>query len=153
VQASIDLTKAIENPDLVRALARLATDTSDAAKDEVVAQLQRATFLVAILGDETEIPEDGQVVFQKGSRIQILTAESDDGSTFLPLFTDWRAIRDYVDDPVNGMVMPAKNAWAFALHDKLYEGVVINPVGDTLPLGRPMVEFLLAAAGETELEN
>jgi hypothetical protein len=155
VEASIDLTQSIENPDLVRALERLAADTSDAAKDEVVAQLQRATFLMVILKDELETPEENQgpVVFDKGSRIQILTAESDDGNVFLPLFTDWQAIRDYTEDPVNGLIMPAKDAWAFALHDEIYEGVVINPAGEPLPLGRPMVEFLLAAAGEKTAAN
>lgn len=146
MDAQRDLTQPVENPALLRALARLLSDPTEAAKDEVVSELRQATYLVAMISDELEIPADhhGQTVFGEGSEIQVLIAETDDGVAFLPLFTDWQAIGDYTDEKVNAIVMPAAEAWAFALHDEVYQGAVINPAGDALPLGRPMLEFLLA---------
>ena len=45
------------------------------------------------------------------------------------------------------MVLPAKDAWQFALQGLTYDGVVINPAHNALPLARPMVEYLANTEG------
>lgn len=148
-----DLSQPVENPALVDAIERMASDNSDAAKDAVLAEIQRATYLLAVVADETMIEpgeEDGEGTIAKGKEIEFVIAESD-GLQFLPLFTDWKAIADYTGEmAVDGMVMSADEAWKFALQeDAAYDGAVINPGGNALPLGRPMLEFLRSRSQET----
>lgn len=151
VKAPRNPNEPVENPALSRALERLATDTSSEAKEEVLTEIQRATYLVAILTDgadmePTEVP--GEVIFKKGTQIQVLEAESD-GLSFLALFTDRGEIAEYTDVKVTAMILPAAEAWAFALQDGAsYDGAVINPAGHPLPLGRPLLEFLHAQDSE-----
>jgi hypothetical protein len=58
----IDPSQPVENPALKDALDRMATDDSDPAKDAVLAEIQRATYLLAVIADEEpseEMPEEG----------------------------------------------------------------------------------------------
>ena len=77
----------------------------------------------------------------KGSKFGVLSAGKD-GKNFLVLFTDWRALRAHTKLEVTGWVLPAKDAWSFALQGTTYDGVVINPAHNALPLARPMLEYL-----------
>ena len=97
----------------------------------------KATFLVAILTQEVrEKPvAPGQVTWQAGSRFSVLLSNDGQGGKVLPLFTDWDALRQWTDEPVSGLVMPAAEAWAFALTDETYTGVVVNPATDGLVFG------------------
>lgn len=144
MKASMDRNRSTENPALARALERLANDpASDAAKDVVLAELRLATFLIAVTAEEArEGGEDteGDGAAPQASELQILTAEQDD-LQYLPLFTDWQEIAGFTDLEVQGLIMAARDVWAFALEDG-YDGVVINPNGNALPLGKPLLEFL-----------
>jgi hypothetical protein len=60
--------------------------------------------------------------------------------SLLALFTDWEAMRSWTNEPVSSMIMPANQAWDFALAH--YQGVVINPAGPSLELSRDQVEEL-----------
>ncbi len=149
---SLDLKQEIKNPDLVRALERLVTDTSIAAKNELLKHLQGATFLVAVLSESLKFheKEEGKTILARGSHLDVLTAENEEGLTFLPLFTDWQQLNEYTDLGVSGWVLPAQEAWAFAMQDPNCEGAVINPAGNPLPIGKPMLEFLIAAEAEAD---
>lgn len=143
----VDLNKPVENPALVQALERVAGDDSDDAKDALVRELQRANYLAAIIADEmkTTSPEPGMTTIKAGSVIKFVTCEKD-GQHFLPLFSDWAAIRAYTDQNVSTLVLPASEAWSFALDDDAYQGIVINPAHNALPLELPMVRYLAGQA-------
>lgn len=148
MNAAMDRDRSTVNPALSRALENLAKDPSSGpAQDAVLAELPLATFLVAVALEESaregEAGQEGKEAdgAPQASELQILTAEQDD-LQFLPLFTDWQEIADYTDLDVKGLVMTARDAWAFALEDGAYDGVVINPAGNALPLGKPLLEFL-----------
>jgi len=139
----IDLNSPVENVALVQAIAGVAADPSDSTKDHLLVELNRANFLAAMLADElkkTEV-EPGRVQIEAGSKFGILSASSG-GKNFLLLFTDWPALRAYTDLQVSGWVLPARDAWSFALEGATYDGVVINPAHNALPLERPMLKFL-----------
>jgi hypothetical protein len=87
----------------------------------------------------------GETTIQKGSTFGVLSAGKD-GKNYLVLFTDWKALQLYTNQKVSGRVLPSKDAWAFALQGKTYDGVVINPAHNALPLERPMLEFLAREA-------
>lgn len=139
----VDLDAPVTNPGLLAALNAFAADQSEDHLDGLLTELNQAVYLVATLLDEANVQETdtpGDIVFKKGSVIQVIAAADDDGNSLLPLFTDWDAIKLWTQDPVQTLVMPAADAWSFALGD--YNGVIINPAGPSLPLNRPQVEEL-----------
>ena len=138
-----DADSAVTNPRLLSTLTAFAADPSEDRLDALLTELNQAVYLVAALLDEAHVQETdtpGDVVFEKGSLIKVIAASDDDGNALLPLFTDWGAIKLWMEDPVQTLVMPAADAWTFALRD--YNGVIINPAGPSLPLNRPQVEEL-----------
>lgn len=139
----VDLDTPVTNPRLVSAISAFATDQSDARLNALLTELNNAVYLVATLLDEANVKATdtpGKVVFEKGSRIKVFTASDPDNNALLPLFTDWDAIRLWIQDPVETLVMPAADAWGFALNS--YNGVIVNPAGPCLPLNRSQVEDL-----------
>lgn len=146
--SSVDLNRPVTNPALMQAMSRVAKDGSDASKDALLAELQRANYLVAIYSDRLspgQKQRDGLMLIPKGRQMDVITAGKD-GKHYLLLFTDWEALSAYTDKAVSVWVLPARDAWDFVLQDKTFDGVVINPAHNALPLQRPMVEYLRANA-------
>jgi hypothetical protein len=145
IKPPVDLNTPVENPALVRAMSRVASDGSNAAKDALLLEIQRANYLAAMFTNEMKstVQGPGMMRIEKGSRIGLLSAEKD-GKQFLVLFSDWEALRAYTTLSVSGMILPARDAWAFALQGDTYQGIVINPAHNALPLERPMLEYLRA---------
>lgn len=144
LKAPVDMNKPVENPALVTAIQRVATDGSNTAKDQLLFELQRANYLAAMLDvglKKSPSSKVGETTIQKGSTFGVLSAGKA-GKNYLVLFTDWKALQLYTNQKVSGWVLPSKDAWAFALQGKTYDGVVINPAHNALPLERPMLEFL-----------
>ncbi len=142
-ESSIDVNNAVENPALVAAMDRVAHEGSDEAKDELLKQLLHANYLAAMFADGLKVSSldsDHQTI-EKGSTFGVLSAESE-GKNFLVLFTDWNALGQYTDQEVSGWILPSKSVWLFALQGNTYDGVVINPAHNALPLERPMLEYL-----------
>ncbi len=139
----LDLDKAVENPALVRAMDQLASNNSEAARDQLVGELQHAEFLAALIPDDGKTPfagPPGTTIVSKGTRFGVLAAGKD-GKSYLLLFTDWAQLRTYTNGKVTGWVLPASDAWAFGLQ-KGFDGVVVNPAHNALPLRREMLEYL-----------
>src|SRR5690606_32244507 len=92
-ESKIDVNKAVENPELVAAMDRVAREGSDEAKDELLKQLLKSNYLAAMFADDLNISStDGnQQTIEKGSTFGVLTAERA-GKNYLVLFTDWRAL-------------------------------------------------------------
>ncbi|WP_428243475.1 SseB family protein [Gynuella sp.] len=147
--SNIDVNKAVDNPVLVAAMERVAHEGSDEAKDELIKQLLQANYLAAMFTEDLKISSDkeNQQTIEQGSTFGVLCAEND-GKNYLVLFTDWQALGAYTDQKVSGWILPGQQAWSFALQGDTYDGVVINPAHNALPLERPMLEYLLHHAGE-----
>ncbi|WP_406610964.1 SseB family protein [Agarivorans sp. JK6] len=148
-ESRIDVNQAVENPALVAALDRVARESSDAAKDELLKQLLKANYLAAVFTDGLKLSSDGgnyQSV-EKGSTLGFLSTESE-GKNYLVLFTDWKALSQYTDKKVSGWALHSNNVWLFALQGSTYDGVVINPAHNALPLERPMLEYLSQHANQ-----
>ena len=136
--SSTDINTPVNNPALTTALADNARHDTPDTRRALTAQLMQATFLVAILTSEVQeepAAAPGQVTWEVGSRFSVLLSGDGQGGRRLPLFTDWEALRQWTDEPVSGLVMPAAEAWAFALADNTYTGVVVNPATDGLVFG------------------
>jgi hypothetical protein len=143
VPSGLDLNRPVENPALLQAINAVVADPSDSTKDRLLLELNRAIYIAAMLTDDLKRKalEPGLVEIQAGSRFEVLCAAKG-GKKFILLFTDWHALKAYSDLQVSGWVLPAKDAWSFALEGSTYDGVVINPAHNALPLERPMLQFL-----------
>lgn len=142
-EPKLDLDKAVENPALVRAMEQLATTNNEGNRDQLVGELEHAEFLAAILPVDARKPSTdppGATIVSKGTRFDVLAAGKD-GKSWLLLFTDWAQLRMYTNKNVSGWVLPASDAWAFGLRNG-FEGIVVNPARNALPLQRQMVQYL-----------
>lgn len=137
--APANVNTPVTNPALAAALAADAQHDTPDTRREVTRTLREATFLVAILTDDVqETPGEapGQATWQVGSHFSVLLAGDGHDGKLLPLFSDWEALRQWTDQPVSGLLMPADEAWVFALADDTYTGVVLNPATDGLTFSR-----------------
>jgi hypothetical protein len=135
--SSLDINTPVINPALTATLMADASHSTSDTRRAVTAELLQATFLVAIVTREVQEKPvaPGQVTWQAGSRFSVLLSNDGQGGKVLPLFTDWDALRQWTDQPVSGLIMPAAEAWAFALADNTYAGAVVNPATDGLFFG------------------
>ena len=143
---AFDINTPVINPALTAALAADALHSTPDTRRAVTAELMQATFLVAILTQEIQEKPTapGQFTWQAGSRFSVLLSSDGQGGKVLPLFTDWDALRQWTDQPVSGLVMPAAEAWAFAMADDTYAGAVVNPATDGLFFGPSALAQLAA---------
>ena len=144
VTPPFDINQPITNLALATAFDALTEADTPDTRQQVIEQMQQANYLVAILDDGLRTtPGDapGQVTIQAGSQFGVLTTDDGQGGQVLPLFTDWDAIRSWTTQPVSTLVMPAADAWQFALAGA-YTGVVVNPANQGIFLAREAVARL-----------
>ena len=149
VAVKLDLNKPVANAELSLAMDRLTHDNSDAAKDALLIELNKANYLALSVGkglSEGIASSNGQALLPAGARFELLMAGKQ-GKNYLLLFTDWDAIRAYTKEDVTAIVLPAKDAWSFfsTTLAATNEGIVINPAHNALPLRKPMISYLTAA--------
>jgi hypothetical protein len=152
--AKLDLNKPVVNAGLSLAMDRLTRDSSDAAKDALLLELNKANYLAVSVGkslSEGIASSNGQALLPAGARFDLLMAGKQ-GKNYLLLFTDWDAIRAYTKEDVTAIVLPAKDAWSFfsSTLAATNEGIVINPAHNALPLRKPMIAHLTAASRKSE---
>jgi hypothetical protein len=147
----VDLNKPVENPRLVAAMHAFSQSRTPATQEMLTQALRTAIFLVPILTDEmhsTPSDDNGQMTIQAGSRIKIITCFDDAGGNHLALFTDWPSIRNWTDMHVSTLVMPASEAFEFALSDQ-HAGAVVNPGDNALPLDKKLLDYLFDRTDHT----
>lgn len=145
---------ALENPDLLEAIDALRNATEEeqeeAALDALSAELQRAVFLIPVLGQ----PEESD---NEGASVQIMICTDDSDVDFVPLFTDVARLRLWVEAPVSAMAVHAAEAWNLVLSQEDCAGAVVNPSEDDdkgpLIIPREDVEDLKADADANEKEE
>lgn len=139
--------KEVTNPGLIAAIAKLETDSSEEAQMDLGDELQNATYLLPVFNDAEEL-ENTSEEDEDEAPIQLLVCTNDDGTEFIPLFTDVDALNAWVKEPVNAMIFSADEAWDLILSQDDCGGAVINPGGQTLELDREQVELLYDALME-----
>jgi hypothetical protein len=129
IERKIDVSKPIENPALLAAFRRHIEERTEETAVDLGKALNAAVYLIPIIADEmrTTPSGSGKVTVEAGSLIKFMNCLNEKGEPFLPAFTDWNEIRQWVNFEVSTIVMPAKELWGFALRDKNYKGIAINP--------------------------
>jgi len=145
----VDLDVPVTNSLLKTALAERMQGFSPEKERSLVHALATANYLVVILTDEMKVTPasvPGQATIGAGSRIKFLCCSNAKNESILPAFTDWDEIKAWTKEDVGTLVMPASQLWDFVL--KNYAGVVINPAGNALELGREALLQLRNARGQ-----
>lgn len=146
VVAPVDLNKPVKNPALVKVISAMQKNPSSENQERLFAELNSAVFLLATFkgGMKIEKNENGDTVIKKGSLLQFISTEDEDGSPILLAFTDWNGIRRSTTETVDAMVIPAAKLWKFA-QDNKYSGVLIFSGKNELLLNIKHLKILTAA--------
>lgn len=141
-----NINEPVENPNLVKALQDLSKDESTTNKDNVLIELNRSRFLIPILKEKTnklEHSSDGSFVWDEESLLSVVVITGPDDDFYLPLFTDWTSLHNYIERPVDALVFSAQDAWDFSVNVLGYSRAVVNPGGNTLPLNEIQLKYLI----------
>ncbi|ACM19352.1 hypothetical protein Geob_0990 [Geotalea daltonii FRC-32] len=141
--SNIDVNKPVENPDLVAAIQNHANHNSNESTVELVEAIRKAVFLAAI--DERGLNKQeigkGEIEIQKGSKFGILEVQDSDNRRLLTLFTDWKEFQNYAPSHFSGLIMPSNQVSSY-VQTGSYDGVVINPGGNALPIYRNLIAHI-----------
>ena len=145
---NLDLNKPVTNPRLSELMAKAKLVTQDQAAfneqmnlvaDEIV---NRANLLAIAGVDDSKITDNGNgtATFHENSTINFHMLGAADGSTYLPLYTDWDNIN--MDPIVNSMkvsaiVMPFEQIASMMTNNNA--GIVINPYNENLVITKDQI--------------
>jgi hypothetical protein len=124
----VDLDTPVTNQKLVTVLETWSKGDAGPMDEAIWDALQSSVLLVLVLDDGSSrfAPNaTGMMTLEKGSLLAIVEAIDDNDDHLLALFTDWTAARLFVTEKTVGMLMPANQAWDFALERHI--GAVVNP--------------------------
>jgi len=135
----------ITNPVLKQAMERMHKGEHSREEQMVTLQLLLQAHLLAPVS-VTQGNGDAQVHFQ------LLSTQDD--RTFFPAFTDLEELRRCFDKAdQQTLVLTFADYARMILKDKSAQGLVINPLGNSLTLEQPLVEFLDKVQKEEQKED
>ena len=137
----------IENPELVAAIQKFASNGTEDSQYDLTLQLQRGLYLVPVYADDAHAAPA-----EEGS-LQVLVCTDEEDAEFLPLFTDEAVLKAWTKEKVSAMVLTAPEAWEFILSQPECSGAVVNPGDAGLPLSREMITLLKKMIDEIEAET
>lgn len=135
----------VTNPALKQAMERMHKGQHGREEQMVTLQLLLKAQLLAPVR-VTQGQGDAQIHFQ------LLNTQDD--RTFFPAFTDLDELKRCFDKPDQQTLVLAFSDYArMILKDKSAQGLVVNPLGNSLTLEQPLVEFLDKVQKEEEKET
>lgn len=140
-----DRNEPVTNPALKQAMERMHKGQHGREEQMVTLQLLLKAQLLAPVS-VTQGQGDAQIHFQ------LLNTQDD--RTFFPAFTDLEELKKCFDKPDQQTLVLAFADYArMILKDKSAQGLVVNPLGNSLTLEQPLVEFLDKVQKEEEKET
>ena len=135
-----DRHEPVTNPALKQAMEHLHKGQHSREEQMVTLQLLLQAQMLAPVS-VTQGKGDAQIHFQ------LLNTQDD--RTFFPAFTDLEELKKCFDKPDQQTLVLAFADYArMILKDKSAQGLVINPLGNSLTLEQPLVEFLVKVQKE-----
>jgi len=141
--AGENLSGAIENPELLAAMAAAEKEDTTDNRIEVTLQLQQAIYLLPVAGEPAEDDEE----------LELVLCSDDDDQDFVPLFTDVGALKRWATETTSAVAIDAYEAWEHVLAIPDCAGAVINPADESLVIPRDQVELLKNALENEESEE
>ena len=132
-----DVNQPVENPKLTELFGQLknADDTDrNALYESIAEEIALNAYLLAVFRmdeDAIEHNDDGTAVFKQDSSLSFEFLTSADGTHYLPVYTDWRALRkneQYKDINAKTMIVSFDDMAALCSGKN---GIVVNPYSDS----------------------
>lgn len=141
-----NLDKLVKNPELLKAMDKLATDDSRETKMNLMSELNKANYLVPVISedlDKSKADNKGMINLNENSDIRVLSMTDGRGNQFMPVFTDMSSAEKWpTDKKFKTIAMPADKVWTFVLSKNEYDGIVVNPGKKALPLKKDAIRYL-----------
>ncbi|MBQ6452293.1 MAG: enhanced serine sensitivity protein SseB [Solobacterium sp.] len=132
---SVDVNKPVENPKLSALLKEFHTAEGSKRmelQEQIAEELAMNAHLLAVVNFDHQGMEekDGTAVFQKDTRISFVMFSDPNKTSYLPVYTDWKAIsenKDYRENHVDTFILSFDDMSAITSGKA---GIVINPFSD-----------------------
>ena len=131
-------TSPINNPELKRAISRMYQEGTRDSKEAALHSLVRAQLMAPV------------VVVREGKQdgVQFMLLPNQDGKNFFPVFTDMEELRKQFKQPEQQtLVLTFADLAGMILRDAGAAGLVVNPFGENMTLGRELVELVAGDMG------
>lgn len=152
----IDVTKAIENPNLLQAIKEHKENPDEEGNSKLTYALTSATFLALSYTDNLNMEHKNQneYIVKEGSSFNLHFISDDQGNSYLPIFTDWKHVKDFTADDVSGLIFPAKDIFNFFdLNEDNLKGIIINPGEEDCLLEKEHINMLITIIKSDECLN
>lgn len=145
-----DMTKPLENPQLLAAVERMNRENSRESREAVLdLVISSARFLAPVTITPPPQTSPGQTAPGQGTAIQFQLLTSQAGQLFFPAFTSWEELRKLCG-PKNQqtLLLSFDDYAAMILRDHRAAGFVLDPFGCCLSFDRAMTEHLVQRKAE-----
>lgn len=142
---SLDLNVPLNNTKFYQLFDEYYANPNENTQNSLGMYLNQMNYLVGIIPEETAPSEfaSSQITIKKGDALKFLICSNDEREVFLPVFTDDSEIKNWYNEPINTLSVPAAWLWKFVLSQKNYAGVIINPNGIAWSINLEHIESLL----------
>lgn len=141
----VDVNTPVANPELVAAMEAIRKEVTAETQSAYAAALKAAHFLSPVNIEPRPKPGDteGKTTLKAKTTISFLGLDDTQGGHYLPVYTDWPALRQWRNIPDEQTVITTyDDVIGMVLRDTKTDGFVINPYSHNMPVRREMIAHL-----------
>ena len=142
-----DINTPVTNPELVAAIEAVRRQTNADTQYAYFTALKNARFLSPVTIEPRPGPggEDGATTLKADTTINFLCIADANGDNYLPVFTDWPALRRWRDIPdEQTLITTFGDIGTVVSRDDKIAGFVINPFSHNIPIRQDMIDRINA---------
>jgi len=144
---TFDINQPVTNPELVAAIDAIRVTFSQVTEEALVKALKDARYLCPVdISPRPESDGSGTITLKTETTISFFGLTDANGNNFLPVCTDWSALKLWRDIPdEQTVVLTYEDVSGMVMRDPKLCGFVINPQSHVLPILRDVIERINAA--------
>ena len=145
-----DINQAVENPNLVVAIEAIQKEINQDTQNDFFNAIKDAKYLTPVhIDPPISADDDGKATLQTDTIISFVNLEDSNGDIFLPMYTDWAALKQWRDVPDEKTMILSYNDVRALITDKGEAiGFVINPYTHNIPIRENTMKILDAGPVE-----
>ena len=142
-----DINTPVTNPELVGAIEAIQKNANADTQDSYIKALKNARFLSPVtIEPHPELGNvGGKTTLETDTKISFVGLTDVNGDSFLPVYTDWPALRQWRDNPDEQTLITSYDDISYmVLKDETTAGFVINPYSHNIPVRRDLIPHINA---------
>lgn len=142
----MDVNTPVTNPILVNAIEAIKNEITPETQDKYFKAVIDAQFLSPVtIEPPPPAGKDGKTTLTKDTKISFFGFTDMNGDEYLPVYTDWVALKQWRDIPDEQTVITSyKDISGMVLNNPQSKGFVINPYSHNVPVRRNIIEHINA---------